>query len=268
MELNHPTHVSFDPLGHLILSAWHNSKVMRMDLTTGWIEPICGTGDRAFGGDGGPAADAVLDLPAATAFDSQGRMYIADQANQRIRMVDQNGMIHTFAGNGTPGFGGTKAPPPTREFHFPVGQAAWPTGKIVIDSHDNIYIPDSGNHRLRMIDAQGIIHTIAGTGVQGFAGDGGPALEAELNNPADVDVDKEGNVYVVDMFNHCIRKIDTNGIITTIAGQGQVHGFAGDGGLPTEALLDRPAGIAFDKDENLYIADQGNHRIRVVWKQP
>jgi sugar lactone lactonase YvrE len=268
ISLNHPTHISFDPQGRLILSAWHNSKVMRMNLSTDWIEPICGTGGRAFGGDGGPAVDAVLNLPVDTAFDSQGRMYISDQANQRIRMVDQNGNIHTVVGNGTPGFGGDEGPAADAELHYPVGQAAWPTGKIMIDSDDNIYIPDTGNQRLRMVDNKGIIHTIAGNGTRGFAGDGGPAVDAELNNPSDVDMDQEGNIYIVDTFNHCIRKVDTNGIITTFAGQGEEHGFAGDGGSPARALLFRPAGIAFDRDDNAYIADQGNHRIRVVWKNP
>lgn len=266
VKLNHPTHISFDPLGRLILSAWHNSKIMRMDLTTGFIEPICGDGTRAFRGDGGPAIDAWINLPVATAFDTQGRMYISDQENQRVRRVDNNGIITTAVGTGQPGFSGDGGPASSAEIFSPVGQAAPPTSRIAMDRLGNLYLADTANNRIRKIDPNGIITTVAGSGVEGFGGDGGPATQASLHWPCDVDIDADGNVYIADTFNSCIRKVDTNGIITTFAGQGDKPGFEGDGGHPAKAKLDRPYGIAFDSQGNFYIADTHNHRIRVIQK--
>ena len=281
--LNHPTHVTFDPQGRLILSAWHNSKVMRMDLGTGMMVAVCNpTGARSYGGDGGPAIDALLDLPVACVHDSFGRMYIVDQANQRIRVVD-NDIIDTFAGTGEQGFGGDGGMARDAMFNFPVGQAAWPAGKIAIDELDNIYVPDAGNHRVRIIEADShtlpspglrpahtdnLIRTIAGTGEAGGIGDGVPATEAQLRFPGDVAVGPDGSIYIADTFNHAVRKVDADGIITTVAGKLGERGYGGDGGHPRQALFDRPAGLAFDANGNLYIADQGNHRIRVVWKNP
>ncbi len=265
--LNHPTHISFDPLGRLILSAWHNSKVLRMDLTTGQIEPIVGPdGFRLYGGDGGPAIDAWVNLPTATAFDAAGRMYISDQENQRVRRVDTNGIITTVVGTGVPGFSGDGGPATAAQIWAPVSQAAAPSSRIAIDSQDNLYLADSNNNRIRKIDTNGIINTVAGNGVVGVSGDGGLATEASLYFPTDIAIDEEGNLYISDTFNSCIRKVDTAGTITTFAGQCGNPGYAGDGGHPTEALLDQPYGIVFDGAGNFYIADTHNHRIRVILK--
>ena len=264
--LNHPTHVSFDPLGRLILSAWHNSMVLRMDFTTGHIEPIVGNGFRAYGGDGGPAIDAWVNLPVSTAFDAAGRMYISDQENQRIRMVDTNDIITTVVGTGEPGFSGDGGPATEAQIFAPVGQAAAPTSRIAIDSDGNLYLADTANNRIRKIDTDGIINTVAGNGNIGSSGDGGLATEASLNFPIDIAIDEEDNLFIADTSNSCIRKVDTNGNITTFAGQCGISGYEGDGGHPTEARLDRPYGIAFDSEGNFYIADTHNHRIRVVLK--
>jgi len=267
ISLNHPTNVSFDPQGYLILSAWHNSKVMRLDMNSGYIEAICGNGQRSYGGDGANAIDAIVDLPNSTAFDSKGRMFISDQGNNRVRVVNTEGIIETYAGSGSIGFNGdgglaTEA----AIFTGGGGQEAFPAGKIAIDSKDNLYIPDTGNARIRMVDAEGIIYTIAGTGEHGFSGDSIPALDAELNWPSDIAIDSEDNIYIADSFNHCIRKIDKNGMITTFAGICGEQGSEGIGGKPTEIKLDRPYGIAFDSQDNLYIADTQNHRILIVYK--
>ncbi len=264
--LNHPTHISFDPQGDLILSAWHNSMILRMDFDTRYIEPIVGDGARLYRGDGGPANEAWVNLPSATAFDAAGRMYISDQENQRVRRVDTNNIISTYVGTGVPGFSGDGGLSTAAQIFAPVSQAAPPTSRIAIDSNGNLYLADSSNNRIRKIDTNGIITTVAGDGFTGFGGDGGPAIEASLSLPTDIAVDGQGNLFIADTFHSCIRKVDTNGIITTFAGQCGLSGYEGDGGRPAEAKLDRPYGIAFDSAGNLYIADTHNHRIRVVLK--
>jgi hypothetical protein len=293
-KFNHPTHVAFDPQGNLILSAWHNSKIMRMDMSTRWIAPICGTGARCWDGDAErPAGPALLNLPVSTAFDSQGNMYILDMANQRIRVVDLFGNINTVLGAtatqacttscpgpivGTlcvfaPSYAGDEGPAIDARIGMPVGQMGDPSGRLETDSNGNIYIADALNHRVRMIDGAGIIHTIAGNGTQtsldySNAGDDGPATDATLSYPSDIAVDSEGNVFIADTRNNCVRMVDTNGTIRRIAGVGgqNNNGSTGDGGNPRDAKLYRPYGVALDADENLYIADTRNNVIRVVYK--
>lgn len=270
--LNHPTHISFDPQGRLLLSAWHNSMILRYDFASDYIQPICGTGERAYGGDDGPAKLALVNLPSSTAFDPIGRMYISDQENQRIRRVGLDGTITTVVGNGEPGFSGDGGQAIYAQIYAPVGQAAPPTSRIAIDNHGTLYIADTFNNRIRKVDANtGIITTIAGNGtfppiIYGAADEGVDALDVSLYWPCDIAIDSEGRVFFADTFNHCIRQIDLDGTITTIAGQCGQPGDAGDRGHPQAALLNRPYGIALDADDNLYIADTRNHRIRLVRK--
>ncbi len=281
IRLNHPTHITFDPAGNLILTAWHNSKVMRMDMGTKQLVTIAGTGARCWGGDGGPAATAKLNLPVSTAFDASGNMYILDMANQRVRVVDGSGTINTILG-GTAfaanpldscsvflgGYLGDEGPAAAARINLPVGQQGDPGGRLEIGANGNIYIADSQNHRIRMIDGGGTVHTIAGNGLAEFSGDDGDATLAGLFYPSDVAVDADGNVFIADTRNNCVRMVDTNGIITTVAGVGGTlnEGYSGDGCDPKQALLFRPYGIALDADGNLYIADSRNNRIRVVYK--
>ena len=279
--LNHPTHISFDPLGRLILTAWHNSMILRYDFATDYIEPICGTGERTYSGDGGPAAQATINLPSATAFDPLGRMYISDQENQRIRMVDTDGTIYTVVGTGDPGFSGDGGPADQARIYAPIGQAAPPTSRIATDEFGNLYLADTFNNRIRKIDyATGIITTIAGNNARAIGSiadytsppeprdseDGADALEVSLYWPCDVGTDSEGRVFFADTFNHCVRYIDLDGTIYTAAGQCGKSGDMGDGGHPQSALLNRPYGIELDPEDNLYIADTRNHRIRLVRK--
>ena len=270
--LNHPTHISFDPLGRLILTAWHNSMILRYDFATDYIEPICGTGERTYSGDGGPAVLATINLPSATAFDPLGRMYISDQENQRIRMVDTDGTIHTVVGTGNPGFSGDGGPADQARIYAPIGQAAPPTSRIATDEFGNLYIADTFNNRIRKVDyATGIITTIAGNGnptpyLTSGREEGAAALAVALNWPCDVAVDSEGRVFFADTFNHCVSYIDLDGALYTAAGQCGKSGDMGDGGHPQAALLSRPYGIELDPDDNLYIADTRNHRIRLVRK--
>ena len=270
--LNHPTHISFDPLGRLILTAWHNSMILRYDFATDYIEPICGTGERTYSGDGGPAIQATINLPSATAFDPLGRMYISDQENQRIRMVDTDGTIHTVVGTGDPGFSGDGGPADQARIYAPIGQAAPPTSRIATDEFGNLYIADTFNNRIRKVDyATGIITTIAGNGnptpyLTSGREEGAAALAVALNWPCDVAIDSEGRVFFADTFNHCVSYIDLDGALYTAAGQCGKSGDMGDGGHPQSALLNRPYGIELDPDDNLYIADTRNHRIRIVRK--
>jgi sugar lactone lactonase YvrE len=268
VDLDHPTHVAFGSDGYLYLAGWHNSKVMRVNLATEWLERICGDGSRGYGGDDGPAIDAVLNLPVCVVPDGAGRLFITDQANERIRVIGVDGVIRTYAGNGTPGFSGDGGPATEAQIFLPTGHGgADPNGHIAIDVQGNLYLADTNNHRIRKVDAAGIISTVAGNGTAGFSGDGGPALEASLARPADVEIGPDGRLYIADTFNHCIRRVDlATGIIVTVAGTGGVSGSTGDGGPPTSARLYRPYGIGLDQDGNLYIADTLNNKIRVVYR--
>ncbi|HEU0074113.1 MAG TPA: hypothetical protein VFS30_08880 [Dehalococcoidia bacterium] len=292
---NHPTGLAFDAEGRMFIAAWHNSRIKVVDLAAGNLEDYAGTGGRDYAGDGGPAAAAILDLPGSLAFDSQQNLYVVDQANQVIRKITPDGVISRFAGVclvGAPvsgqeptrlgdtdkwgwnpgnagakceaGFGGDGGPALEARISQPVGQAAEPAGRILIDANDNIYFADSGNNRIRKIDRDGIITTVAGNGTPGFAGDGGSAIDAQLNNPVDVALGPDGSLYIADTYNSCIRVVDPQGIINTVAGVCGTSGFNGDGRAATAALLDRPYGIELDGKGNLYIADTYNECIRLV----
>ena len=269
VNFNHPTNVFFDRRGNMLIAAWHNSVVKMFDFSTGIVHNVAGTGARAFSGDEGPAGKAAFNLPSSVVVDTAGRIFVSDQANYRIRMIDNvdtldlNGTIHPFAGNGTPGFAGDNQPASMAELNSPSGQAAAPAGRITIDAQNRIYVADTGNHRIRLIDSDGTIRTIAGTGTPGYNGDNQLATDAQLNTPSDVAVTPDGSVYIADTFNNRIRKVSPGGIITTIAGSG-AGGFSGDGGLATEAKLDRPYGLDVGPDGTVYIADTHNHRIRRV----
>lgn len=266
--LNHPTNIVFDANGDMIVAAWHNSKVLRVNLTTGWCEPIVGdAGNRAFSGDGGPAIDADVDLPVAVQYDKNGILYIADQANRRIRTVDQNGIINTWAGgsHGDTLYCGDGGPAIDACLGGSRGQNAFPTNRIAFDDLGNLYIADTMNHRIRIIDTSGIINTFAGNGFKEFSGDGGDATAAGLDSPGDVAAGIDGEIYIADTENHVVRMVK-DGVITTFAGQGRRAGYGGDGGRPTEAILNEPYGVAVDSDGNVYIADTSNNRMRVVYR--
>ncbi len=271
-RLNHPTGAAFDQDGHLVIAAWHNSRIKVVDLATGDLTDTCGNGMRAFAGDGGPAAAAALNLPVSVVFDQDWNMIIGDQANQRVRKVDHaSGVITTIAGtdacaDGTPCDIGDGGPATAAHFAFPPGQAARPGGRVTIDPAGNLYVADTAHYRVRKIDTAGIITTVAGNGTPGLAGDGGPATDAQISRITDVAVGPDGNLYIADNENDCIRMVDGAGTISTAVGKCGQQGFAGDGHPVVEAVLNRPYGIAFDPQGNLYIADTHNNRIRVVYR--
>jgi uncharacterized protein (TIGR03437 family) len=223
------------------------------------ISTYAGWGLPGFFGDGLAAnADTVeLNTPIAVALDSSGNLYIADSANQRIRKVTKStGKISTIAGNGTVLYSGDGGAATSASFNTPYG--------VAVDSSGNIYISDLLNHAVRKVNTSGTISTIAGTGIFGFSGDGGPGTTAQLNRPFGLALDSAGNLFIADSNNYCVRKLDTNGNMSTVAGVATNLGFSGDGGPATSAKMNAPYGIAVDKAGNLYIADAGNNRIRKV----
>ena len=252
--LRFPTGVAVDGAGDLYIADRSNNRIRKID-STGTITTIAGTGERGFGGDGGPAVQAQFNFPYGVAVDSAGNLYIADSSNNRIRKVDSTGTITTIAGTGTSGFSGDGGAAVQAQFNFPTG--------VAVDGAGNLYIADTSNQRIRKVDSTGTIITIAGTGTSGFSGDGGDAVQAQFNFPYGVAVDSAGNLYIADSSNQRIRKIDSTGTITTMAGTG-TSGFSGDGGDAVQAQLNYPNGVAVDSAGNLYIADRNNQRIRKI----
>ena len=222
----------------------------------GNISTVAGNGTAGYSGDDGLATAANLSVPEAVAVDSAGNIYIADTFNCVIRRVAAStGYISTVAGNGTRGYSGDGGPATIAELYMPTG--------VAVDVAGNIYFAD--NQRIRKVTAStGIITTVAGSGVQGYSGDGGPATSAELNWPWAVAVDAVGNIYFTDTDNQRIRKVAVStGIITTVAGTG-TPGYSGDGEPATSAELNSPFGIAVDAAGNIYFADYFNNRVRKV----
>ena len=229
--------------------------------SSSFMTTIAGNGIAGYSGDGGVASQASLSSPAGVAVDAAGNVYIADRVNNRIRKVAAgSSIISTIAGNGTLGYSGDGTSANLAELNNPLG--------VAVDGAGNIYIADSGNHCIRKISANnGIISTIAGNGIAGFSGDGTSANLAELNNPTGIALDVSGNIYIADNLNNRIRKIAAGSqIITTIAGGGTCASgsFCGDGAVATAAALYRPVGVTIDAAGNIYIADTGNNRIRLV----
>ena len=250
-----PDSVALDGVGNLYISDTTHFRVRKVSAD-GVISTFAGTGISGFSGDGGPATAAQLASPRSLAVDSAGNVYIADIGNHNVRRVSADGVITTFAGL-----------PPFRGFRGDGGPATnallFTPIDVAVDGADNVYIADLNNDRIRMVDAQGLITTIAGTGVRGFSGDGGPATEAQLGTPDGIAIDGAGNLSIAGNSNHRVRVVNSEGIIRTLAGNG-VAAFAGDGGPATSASLRFPRRLTLDADENLYIADAGNHRVRKV----
>jgi uncharacterized protein (TIGR03437 family) len=218
------------------------------------ISTVAGIGTvEGYYGNFGPATQAPLDFPFKVSVDSKGDLFIADYYTYVVRQV-AGGMISTIAGDSTPGFQGDGGPGTQAEISFVHGLAS--------DSKNNLYIADTTNARVRMVDAStGNISTFAGNGTSGYTGDGSKAVNASLNSPAGLVADKAGNIYISDYGNSTVRKVDTSGNITTVAGTG-TWGYSGDGGPANKAALAHPVALAIDTAGNIYIADPGNTNIR------
>jgi sugar lactone lactonase YvrE len=256
-SLNYPTGIAVDATGNLFIADYDNNRIRKVN-TNGIIETVAGgglSGAVTNGGDGGAATSAILNVPVCVWVDASSNLFIADTGDQRIRKVGANGIITTVAGNGTAAYFGDGGAATNASLNNPYG--------AVVDVSDNLFIADTYNERVRKVGANGIITTVAGNGNSGFSGDGGPATNAELDYPLGLAVDSTGNLFIADYYNDRIRKVDTNGIISTVAGK-SAYGYSGDGGMATSASLDEPYGVAVDASGNLFIADYANNRIREV----
>lgn len=223
------------------------------------ITTAAGTGVYGYGGDGNPSTQALLAQPAGVAVDGAGNVYIADIGNSVIRRVTPGGVIDTVAGTPrTPGFSGDGGPATAALLDGPLD--------VAVDSAGDVYIADSGNNRIRKLDAAtGVIATVAGNGEFGYGGDGGPATDATLAFPQGVTIDAIGDLSIADSFNSVVRRVDASaGVITTVAGIPGRFDFSGDGGPATAAALSSPTDVAVDAAGNLYVADNGNYRVRKV----
>jgi outer membrane protein assembly factor BamB len=265
--LNHPTNLLQQTDGSLLVVAWHNHKLLTIDPTNGFVKVVCG-GGAGFAGDGGPAAMGALfkQLNDAT-MDEQGNLYLLDQQNWRIRMIGTDGILSTIAGVGTQGSDGDGGDPLMATFSWAAGSNPNPSGGLVYHQR-KLYISDTEAHRIRVLDLDaGTLDAFVGTGTPGDSGDGGPALQAQLSAPRDLEIGPDGHLYVADTDNGKVRAIDlATGTIRTVVGTGEL-GLDDEEGLPaTETRLTRPFGIAFDPDGNLYVMDTLNTRIVKVAK--
>lgn len=262
VNLNHPTHILGLPDGTVLLTAWHNHKLRHYDPATGLMYVRCGS-SYGYSGDGGPAHDAQVNQPIQSTLGPDGALYVLDMRNERVRRIGVDGVITSVVGTGEPGYSGDGGPPSQAQIRLPNSTNPWPGGSLLFDPQGRLYISDSMNHVIRRVDFDlDVIETFAGTGVPGFAGDGGPAALAQMRYPRDLLL-HDGKLYVAEEENHRIRVIDmATGTISTFAGNGTA-GFCGDGGPATEASLNRPAGLEY-ADGYIYIADTLNSRYRRV----
>jgi len=307
------TGIAVDAAGIIYISDYHANVVRK--ISGGIISVFAGNGGTGPTGDGGPATAASFDEPYQLACDNAGNVYVCDELNNLVRIINASGIINTFAGSKNGSLGLLEnVPAIDAQIIQPSGVAADTAGNVYIsqfyegrvrfvnpsgiintiadlngmegysgdggmavnakikepqcvatDNKGNIYFADYGNQVIRVIDANGIIRTFAGNGSKGYGGDGGPATQALLNNPTTIAADNFGNVYIGDVYNQRIRKVDANGIITTFAGNGTA-GYSGDGGPASNAQLNYTSSLAVDAAGNVYIADNGNNRVRRVNK--
>jgi len=253
-RLSHPEQLAVDKNGNVYVADTRHARVRKI-TPEGTITTIAGSGKLGPLGDGGPARAAGL-YPSGVAVDGKGNVYVTDNAHERVRRITPDGTITTVAGTGRVGADKGDGGPAT-------SATLWNPHAVAIDGQGNLFIAGTSNQRVRKVSPDGTITTIAGTGRQGFSGDGGPARSARLHDPYGVAVDRHGSVYIADSGNHRVRKVSPGGRITTIAGTGS-PGYSGDGGPATAARLHHPRGVAVDARGNLYIADSENFRIRMV----
>jgi sugar lactone lactonase YvrE len=248
--------IAVDSSGNTYFASQVLNAVFKVDAS-GAVTRIAGAGGCCFSGDNGPALSAQLNSPFGVAVDASGNVYVADSYNQRVRKVDTAGVITTVAGNGACcAYSGDGGAATSAQLNHPTG--------LAVDGAGNLYIADSDNQRIRKVSAAGTITTVAGNGSYGYLGDGGAATSAEFRDPFGVAVDAAGNLYIADSESQRIRKVDTSGNITTVAGNGVCCGYSGDGGAAASAQIYYPTGVAVDAAGNLYIAEYNNQRIRKV----
>jgi sugar lactone lactonase YvrE len=256
--LNEPYGVVVDRAGNLYIADRLNRRVRRVDAASGVITTVAGTGEAAYGGDGGPPEAASLVEPNGLAFGLfEAQLFITDVADNRVRVVEfPTHAIFTYVGTGAAEHSGDGGPA--------AKAGSFGARAVKVGGDGTVYILERQGSSLRAVDPKtGIISTIAGTTARGYSGDGGPALQAVFDAPKEMAIDRDGSLLIVDTENHAIRRIDhRTGIVTNLAGGGQ--GPGGDGGPAEEAGLDRPHGAVVGPDGAVYIGDTNNHRIRKV----
>ena len=255
--LNGPGGLSVGPDGRIIIADVWNQRIRSIDPETGVIRTIAGTGARAYGGDGGQAVDAHLGNPHDVSVDRAGRIVIADTRHGHVRRVDLDGVIHNVAGTAFQWDKGDGGPA--------LSACLMHVLSVTHGPNDDIYIGDAGCGRIRKIDAgTGLITTVAGVGLHGYAGDGGPATSARIGSPTAIRVDRSGHLYFADDRYHVIRRVDGDtGLISTLAGTGE-EGFSPDGSRTSQAAMSVPRGLALDARGRVYFSDTGNNRVRRI----
>lgn len=256
--LNFPTAVAVDAAGHVYIADTMNHRVRRVDAATGIISTIAGNGQARYSGDGGPAVSATLNEPTALVADAFGHLYIADQNNNRVRIVDlTTGVIETAAGNGVAAYNGDGIPAVKASLAGPSGLALGPGGEL--------YVADMFSGRIRMVDRKtDVISTVVGDGGEYRFQNQGDSPSASLARPYGIAVDRQGHIFITDSDNHLVRRWDREQkLITRVVGTGTA-GFGGDGGPAEGASLSYPFGITIDRDGAILIADTFNHRIRLL----
>ena len=257
--------VAVDISGNVYISDTYNCAIRFLNKRTGILKTIAGTISGSYscgsGGDGFAATIANLYYPYGISLDSMNNLYISDSSNNKIRVMNSAGIITTFAGTGTSGSSG--------DGHLAINAQLYYPSDVAIGLNGHIYIADTYNNMIRMVNSTGIITTIAGTGTYGSDGDGGDAISATLSNPSGVAADLYGNTYIADTYNDKIRMVNSVGIITTFAGVGGYYSYMvgssiGDGYLAVDAHLSYPSGVKVDSSGNVYIADSSNNVIRLV----
>ncbi len=254
-EFNGMHSLAVAPNGDVYLADTWNNRVRKFDPKTGKVSAFIGTGEKGFAGDGGPAAKAKFGGIYCLAIDPKGeKLYLADLDNRRIRMVDlKTGVVSTVAGNGEKGV--------PKDGAEAVKAPLVDPRAVAVDGKGNVYVLERSGHALRVVDAQGKVRTVAGTGKKGDGGDGGDALKAQLNGPKHLCIDRDGSVLIADTENHLIRRyLPAKGKIVRVAGTGK-KGSAGVGGPPDKMELNQPHGVCVHPGGALYVSDSSNNRV-------
>ncbi|MBI1288907.1 MAG: T9SS type A sorting domain-containing protein [Flavobacteriales bacterium] len=252
-EISTPHYLAFDSNGNLFFSDYENNRIRKVD-SNGIITTVAGNGQTGVSGDGGFASAASVGKPDGVALDESGNIYVTQGNDNRVRKINQSGIITTIAGIEQFGYNGDSIPATTATLHFP--------NDVTADSYGNIYITETFGSRIRKIDTLGLIYTVAGSGVQGYNGENILAENSQINHPLGI-LWHNDQLFFTEGYNHRVRKVSESGLLSTVAGNG-VGGFSGDGQSPLNAQLNYPYAVAVSEMGNLFISDNANYRVRTV----